>query len=335
MAYTNEQLGKALEDLTIAYNNFIEKAKEAAIAAMKDTVVAQIKQDAKEYIAAELATQKDALIQAIEHAKIALRNWAIQADNKLKPTLIEKKNELQALITIAENTLKEKTDEAAQNINTAVLNAEKNLNAATKNIVAQAKRDLDGQGNAILATLKGEMTSLLAGIEARLIARVNDAENRLMSKNEEVRANIWDGVTRIVSDHYMFLYTNNMNIFKITYKKNTLFSYGDADVVVRVECRENLPIRNQTGNVSTAFKYENNQAHALDFFKTSEQKDGNNIYKTYVICGINIQKIYLIDRNNFTNCDFDVYIDNFPLLEKVETSGRFEKHITNCPNYHS
>ena len=41
MAYTNEQLGKALEDLTAAYNNFIEKAKEAAIAAMGDTVIAQ------------------------------------------------------------------------------------------------------------------------------------------------------------------------------------------------------------------------------------------------------------------------------------------------------
>ena len=331
MAYTNEQLGKALEDLTIAYNNFIEKAKEAAIAAMKDTVVAQIKQDAKEYIAAELATQKDALIQAIEHAKIALRNSAIEADNKLKQTLIEKKNELEALITIAENTLKEKTDEAAQNINTAVVNAEKNLNTATKKIIKQAKLDLSEMGLGIASSIHHDMTSLLAGIEARLMGRINDAENRLMSKNEEVRTNIWDGVTRIVSDHYMFFYTNNMNIFKIIYKKNE-FSNGDADVVVRLECRENLPIRNQTGNVSTAFQYDYNQVNALDFFKTSEQKDGNNIYKTYMICGINIQKIYLIDRKNFFSCEFDVYIDNFPLLEKVETSGQFEKHITNCPN---
>ena len=72
MAYTNEALGKALEDLTLAYNNFIEKAKEAAIAAMGDTVIAQIKQDAKDHISAELASQKAALEQAIENAKIAI-----------------------------------------------------------------------------------------------------------------------------------------------------------------------------------------------------------------------------------------------------------------------
>ena len=333
MAYTNEQLGKALEDLTIAYNNFIEKAKEAAIAAMKDTVVAQIKQDAKEYIAAELATQKDALIQAIEHAKIALRNSAIEADNKLKQTLIEKKNELQALITIAENTLKEKTDEAAQNINAAVVKAEENLNTATQNIVAQAKRDLDGQGNAILATLKGEMTNFLAGIEARLMGRINDAENRLMSKNEEVRNNIWSGVNRIVSDHYMFFYTNNVNIFNITYKKSTFWE-GDADVVMRLESRENLPIKNRAGNVSTTFQYNSRQVHALDFFKISEQEQGYNIHRTYMIYGVNIQEIYLIERNGYNFCEFHIYIDNFPLLKKVETeSSRFTKHITNCPNY--
>lgn len=333
MAYTNEQLGKALEDLTIAYNNFIEKAKEAAIAAMKDTVVAQIKQDAKEFIAAELAEQKDALIQAIEHAKIALRNSAIEADNKLKQSAIEKKNELQALITIAENTLKEKTDEAAQNINAAVVNAEKNLNTATQNIVAQAKRDLDGQGNAILATLKGEMTSLLAGIEARLMARVNDAENRLMSKNEEVKKNVWDGVTRIVSDHHMFFYLNNINVFKIIYRKSDSFNNEEADVIMQLECRENLPIRDRIGNISTAFQYDNKQTYTLDFFKTSEYRSGFDTYKTYVICGINIQKIYLKNRNNCHGHEFGVYIDNFPLLEKVETIGYFTKHITNCPLY--
>lgn len=333
MAYTNEQLGKALEDLTIAYNNFIEKAKEAAIAAMKDTVVAQIKQDAKEYIAAELATQKDALIQAIEHAKIALRNSAIEADDKLKQSVIEKKNELQSLITIAENTLKEKTDEAAQNINAAVLNAEKNLNTATKKIINRAKLDLSEMGLGIALSIRHEMTSLLAGIEARLMGRINDTENRLMSKNEEVRTNIWSGVNRIVSDHYMFFYTNNVNIFNITYKKDTLWE-GDADVVMRLESRENLPIKNRAGNVSTTFQYNNQQVHALDFFKISEQEQGSDIYKTYMIYGVNIQEIYLIERNNYRFCEFHVYIDSFPLLKKVEAdSSRFTKHITNCPNY--
>ena len=328
MAYTNEQLGKALEDLTIAYNNFIEKAKEAAIAAMKDTVVAQIKQDAKEYIAAELATQKDALIQAIEHAKIALRNSAIEADNKLKQTLIEKKNELQALITIAENTLKEKTDEAAQNINTAVLNAEENLNTATKKIIKQAKLDLSEMGLGIASSIHHDMTSLLAGIEARLMGRINDAENRLMSKNEEV----WSVVTRILSDHHMFLYVNNMNVFKVIFRKNKFFD-KDSGVVMQLECRGGLPIRNQTGNISATFQYDYKQVHDLEFFKVAEQEVSNCINITYVIYGINIQKIYLIEKIPY-GCSFDVYIDNFPLLEKVEVNGNFTKHITNCPNYH-
>jgi len=109
MAYTNEALGKALEDLTAAYHNFIEKAKEAAMSALSDTVIAQITQDAKEYIASELAGQKNALTQAIEHAQIALHNSAIEADTTLKQTAEAKKRELAALITAAENTLNEKS----------------------------------------------------------------------------------------------------------------------------------------------------------------------------------------------------------------------------------
>ena len=108
MAYTNEALGKALEDLTAAYQHFIDKAKEAAIAAMGDTVIAQIKQDAKEYIASELAAQKDKLEKAIETAKIALHNSAIEADTAFKQAAEERKRELASLITAAENTLNEK-----------------------------------------------------------------------------------------------------------------------------------------------------------------------------------------------------------------------------------
>ena len=117
MAYTNEALGKALEDLTAAYNNFITKAKEAAIAAIGNTVIAQVKQDAKEYIASELAEQKDKLEKAIETAKIALHNSAIEADTTLKQAAETKKQELAALITAAENTIETKLTLANQQIN--------------------------------------------------------------------------------------------------------------------------------------------------------------------------------------------------------------------------
>lgn len=117
MAYTNEALGKALEDLTAAYNNFITKAKEAAIAAIGDTVIAQVKQDAKEYIASELAAQKDKLEKAIETAKIALHNSAIEAYTTLKQAAETKKQELAALITAAENTIETKLTLANQQIN--------------------------------------------------------------------------------------------------------------------------------------------------------------------------------------------------------------------------
>lgn len=117
MAYTNEALGKALEDLTAAYNNFITKAKEAAIAAIGDTVIAQVKQDAKEYIASELAAQKDKLEKAIETAKIALHNSAIEADTTLKQAAETKKQELAALITAAENAIETKLTLANQQIN--------------------------------------------------------------------------------------------------------------------------------------------------------------------------------------------------------------------------
>ena len=108
MAYTNEALGKALEDLTAAYQHFLDKAKDAAMAALSGTVIAQIKQDAKEHIASELAEQKGVLEKAIETAKIALHNSAIEADTALKQAAEAKKSELAALITAAENTLNEK-----------------------------------------------------------------------------------------------------------------------------------------------------------------------------------------------------------------------------------
>ena len=117
MAYTNEALGKALEDLTAAYQHFLDKAKDAAMAALSGTVIAQIKQDAKEHIASELAAQKSALEKAIETAKIALHNSAIEADSTLKQAAETKKQELASLITAAENTIETKLTLANQQIN--------------------------------------------------------------------------------------------------------------------------------------------------------------------------------------------------------------------------
>ncbi|MGI5085489.1 hypothetical protein [Treponema putidum] len=155
MAYTNEQLGKALEDLTAAYNNFIEKAKDAAIAAMGDTVIAQIKQDAKDFIASELAAQKAALEQAIEQAKTALHNSAIQADTVLKQTAETKKQELAALITAAENTLQSKITEAEGYINAQ-------LSAASEGL----QESINTKVNKAMETAE---TTLLAKINSKFI----------------------------------------------------------------------------------------------------------------------------------------------------------------------
>ena len=139
MAYTNEQLGKALEDLTAAYNNFIEKAKEAAIAAMGDTVIAQIKQDAKDYIAAELAEQKAALEQAIEQAKIALKNSSDEAHVKLQQFSEEKQQELSALVEESKNALTLLAEQKFENLKTLADAGEKRL----KDVAVEMKANME------------------------------------------------------------------------------------------------------------------------------------------------------------------------------------------------
>ena len=149
MAYTNEALGKALEDLTLAYNNFIEQAKEAAIAAMGDTVIAQIKQDAKDHISAELAAQKAALEQAIENAKIAINNSSTQAHTTLQQAAATasgeltaaaeaKKTELSALIQSAEEALQEKVNEAKSYIDSQLSAASQGLQESINTKVNEA-----------------------------------------------------------------------------------------------------------------------------------------------------------------------------------------------------
>lgn len=139
MAYTNEQLGKALEDLTVAYNNFIEKAKEAAIAAMGDTVIAQIKQDAKNYIAAELAEQKAALEQAIEQAKIALKNSSDEAHVKLQQFSEEKQQELSALVEESKEALTLLAEQKFENLKTLADAEEKRL----KDVAVEMKANME------------------------------------------------------------------------------------------------------------------------------------------------------------------------------------------------
>lgn len=140
MAYTNEQLGKALEDLTAAYNNFVDKAKEAAIAAMSETVIKQIKQDAKDFIADELKTQRDTLMQAIENAKITLRNSAVEAGNKLEQYASEKKDELSALITAAETALKEKTAVLQSDLEKIKDHAKKEIKEITDSVIREYEK---------------------------------------------------------------------------------------------------------------------------------------------------------------------------------------------------
>lgn len=140
MAYTNEALGKALEDLTAAYQHFLDKAKDAAMAALSGTVIAQIKQDAKEHIASELAEQKGVLEKAIETAKIALHNSAIEADTALKQAAEAKKSELAALITAAENTLNEKRSQILQEIKTASEKEQAHLEKIKETIITEYEK---------------------------------------------------------------------------------------------------------------------------------------------------------------------------------------------------
>ena len=54
MAYTNETLGKALEDLTRAYDNFIKNAKDQVVQSLGSEVVNEIKQEANAYVSAQI-----------------------------------------------------------------------------------------------------------------------------------------------------------------------------------------------------------------------------------------------------------------------------------------
>lgn len=151
MAYTNEALGKALEDLTAAYQHFLDKTKDAAIAAIGDTVIAQIKQDAKEHIASELAAQKTALRKAIDAAETALKKMHEKAAGDFSQSVtdasaafnkeaLKQQKELTLLITAAENALNEKGAAALQEIKTASEKEQAHLEKIKETIITEYEK---------------------------------------------------------------------------------------------------------------------------------------------------------------------------------------------------
>ena len=206
MAYTNEALGKALEDLTAAYQHFIDKAKDAAIAAMGDTVIAQIKQDAKEHIASELAEQKSALEKAIEAAKRALHNSATEADTALKQTAEIKKNELASLITAAENALNEKSVAALAEQKSAL---EKTIEAAERALHNSAT-EADTALKQTAEIKKNELASLITAAEnalneksAAALQEIEKTSEKERLRLEEIKARFDSFLIKILQNGYV------------------------------------------------------------------------------------------------------------------------------------
>ena len=64
MSYTNEALGKALEDLTRAYDNFIKNAKDQIVQSLGTEVVNEIKQGANAYVSAQIDEKIETKVSA-------------------------------------------------------------------------------------------------------------------------------------------------------------------------------------------------------------------------------------------------------------------------------
>lgn len=64
MSYTNEALGKALEDLTRAYDNFIKNAKDQVVQSLGTEVVNEIKQGANAYVSAQIDEKIETKVSA-------------------------------------------------------------------------------------------------------------------------------------------------------------------------------------------------------------------------------------------------------------------------------
>lgn len=64
MAYTNEALGKALEDLTRAYDNFIKNTKDQVVQSLGTEVINEIKQGANAYVSAQIDEKIETKVSA-------------------------------------------------------------------------------------------------------------------------------------------------------------------------------------------------------------------------------------------------------------------------------
>ncbi|WP_444819390.1 apolipoprotein A1/A4/E family protein [Treponema denticola] len=334
MAYTNEQLGKALEDLTVAYNNFIEKAKEAAIVAMGDTVIAQIKQDAKNFIAAELAEQKTALEQAIEQAKIALKNSSNEAHVKLQQFSGEKQQELSALISNAETALSEMLKTAkidyqdmADVENLKLTETAKGAKTAIEQSVNTANENLNKKGEEIIVKVKQEMTEHLDKLGASI-------EKKIEAEGEKILDSFKDGLNKItiatnkinesIKDFFNeFYYANSFDFLIIRSKRNV----SSTDAKIKINSMGGRYCENVEGST----RLINNEVYNL----SKIQKENR---QSVCIQGKSIEYLYF--RWTSLN-DFTFEIDNFRSLKKIYWAGymssddKIENHfkITNCPAF--
>ena len=316
MAYTNEQLGKALEDLTVAYNNFIEKAKEAAIVAMGDTVIAQIKQDAKNFIAAELAEQKTALEQAIEQAKIALKNSSNEAHVKLQQFSGEKQQELSALISNAETALSEMLKTAkidyqdmADVENLKLTETAKGAKTAIEQSVNTANENLNKKGEEIIVKVKQEMTEHLDKLGASI-------EKKIEAEGEKILDSFKDGLNKIT------IATNKINESIKDFLNE--FSYINMYdfLIVKPQSADNLnyveiKIKSLRGHyIENIF----NKIVFIDntFYKLSEINKSNN-EKDFFIKGKSIEYLYIYFAQRDKYAYFE--INNFKYLKKIYWDG--------------
>ncbi len=187
MAYTNEQLGKALEDLTIAYNNFKANFTDAAIEAMTTTIIADIKQDAKDYIASELAAQKADLELAIEQAKLAINNYVASGKSEFSAFNEAKKQELLNLVQQAKNDLEYKTHQAEVRIQNAIDDM-KNQTEQAKGEIEEAINEANTQTQEYAGQLESSKNIAISVIEqkkdeaiATIEAKVNAVSSSLIN----------------------------------------------------------------------------------------------------------------------------------------------------------
>nr|WP_303934871.1 hypothetical protein [Treponema denticola] len=346
MAYTNEQLGKALEDLTTAYNNFIEKAKEAAIAAMGDTVIAQIKQEAKDHISAELAAQKAALEKAIENAKIAINNSSTQAHTTLQQAAATasgeltaageaKKLELSALIQTAEAALSEALETAKIDYRN-MANAEKakltetakGAKVTIEQSVNTANDKLDKKGEEIILKVKQEMSEHLDKLGTSIEKKIDAKGDKILNSLKEDLDKITTSTNKInesIKDFFNEFYYANSFDFLIIRNKGNLSS-------INAKIKINSIGGRYFENIEGSTRFINNETYEL----SKIQKDYNR--RSVCLQGKSIEYLYFRWENLK---DFTFEIDNFRSLKKIYWAGyvssddKIENHfkITNCPAF--